>query len=257
MNIVGIIPARIQSSRLPGKAMKKIHKIPMVGHVYFRSKLSSLLNEVYVATCDHKIKNYIKSIGGKVIMTSKSHERAVDRTEEALRKIEKSTKKKINLVVMIQGDEPLLDPRMIHQVVNIFKRNKEVKISNLYTQLKKINEVNDPNRVKVVLDNKNNAIYFSREKIPAKKIKNKNIYFKQGNIFCFSKEAINYFVSLKSSNLEKVESVDMNRLIENRYKVKMVKTNFNTINVDNYSDLKKAIKSMKTDRYFKIYKNKK
>jgi len=254
MNVVGIIPARIKSSRLPGKAMKKILNIPMVGHVYFRSKLSKILNEVYVATCDQKIKNYIKSIGGNVVMTSKKHQRAVDRTEEALKKIEKTTKKKINLVVMIQGDEPLLEPKMIYQVVNIFKRNKKVKISNLYTELKKLKEINDPNRVKVVLDNKNNAIYFSREKIPAKKVKKKCIYFKQGNVFCFRKEAINYFVNLKPSNLEKIESVDMNRLVENRYKVRMIKTNFNTINVDNYNDLKRAIKSMKTDRYFKLYK---
>ena len=117
-----------------------------------------------------------------------------------------------------------------------------------------VKEIIDPNRVKVVLDNKNNAIYFSREKIPAKKVKKKCIYFKQGNVFCFRKGAINYFVNLKPSNLEKIESVDMNRLVENRYKVRMIKTNFNTINVDNYNDLKRAIKSMKTDRYFKLYK---
>ena len=111
MNVIGIIPARMQSSRLPGKVMKKIHNIPMIGHVYFRSKLLKILNEVYVATCDNKIKNYIRSINGKAVMTSKNHERAVDRTEEALKKIEKITRKKIDLIVMIQGDEPLLEPK--------------------------------------------------------------------------------------------------------------------------------------------------
>ena len=256
MNIIGIIPSRMKSSRLPDKAMKKIHNIPMIGHVYFRSKLLKILNEVYVATCDNKIKNYIRSINGKAVMTSKNHERAVDRTEEALKKIEKITRKKIDLIVMIQGDEPLLEPQMINQVVNVFKRNKNIKISNLYTRLNNSEEIKDPNRVKVVLDDNNNAIYFSREKIPARKIRGQCIYYKQGNVFCFNKKALNYFVSLKSSNLEKVESVDMNRLIEHRYKIKMVKTKFHTINVDNHNDLKKATKAMKNDKYFKLYKKK-
>ena len=95
MNIIGIIPSRMKSSRLPDKAMKKIHNIPMIGHVYFRSKLLKILNEVYVATCDKKIKNYIRSINGKAVMTSKNHERAVDRTEEVLKKLKKLLEKKL------------------------------------------------------------------------------------------------------------------------------------------------------------------
>ena len=95
MNIIGIIPARMKSSRLIGKSMKKIQYIPMMGHVYFRSKLSKVLNEVYVATCDKEIKNYVQSINGKVIMTSKKHKRAVDRTAEAMNKILKNNKKKL------------------------------------------------------------------------------------------------------------------------------------------------------------------
>ena len=139
MNVIGIIPARMQSSRLPGKAMKKICNIPLIGHVYFRSKLSNTLDEVYVATCDTEIKNYVESISGKVIMTSKKHKRAVDRTEEAMRKIEKISKKKINLIVVIQGDEPILEPKMINQAVDIFKKDKKVQISNLNTVLKNSN----------------------------------------------------------------------------------------------------------------------
>ena len=256
MNVIGIIPARMQSSRLPGKVMKKIFNIPMIGHVYYRSKLSKLMSDVYVTTCDVKIKDYIQSINGKVIMTSKNHQRAVDRTEEALKKIEKITKKKINLIVMIQGDEPLLEPQMINQVVDTFKRNKSVQISNLYTVLNNLKEILDPNRVKVVVDNNDNAIYFSREKISTIKKRAKKIYYKQGNVFCFRKNALHNFVKLKSSNLEKVESVDMNRLIERRYKIKMVRTNFHTINVDNPNDLQRAKKAMKKDKYFKLYNNK-
>ena len=256
MNVIGIIPARMKSSRLPGKAMKKILKIPMIGHVYIRSKMSKILDKVYVATCDKEIKNYIKSIGGNVVMTSKKHKRAVDRTVEATKKIEKIYKKKINLIVMIQGDEPILDPRMINQTVNIFKKNKKVQISNLYTELKDLKEISDLNRVKVVIDHNSDAIYFSREKISTKNFKGRKIYFKQGNIFCFSKKALYNFVKLKPSNSEIAESVDMNRLIESRYKIRMVKTKIHTINVDNQSDFDKAKIRMKKNKHFKLYYNK-
>jgi len=251
MNVIGVIPVRMKSSRLPGKAMKQMHGIPMVGHVYFRSKLSRSLDEVYVATCDKRIKNYIESIKGKVIMTSKKHKRAVDRTQEAVKKIPK--KNKIKYVVMIQGDEPCLEPKMINQVVNVIKKDKKIKISNLFTVMKNYKEILDPNRVKVVVDKKNNAIYFSREKISTKKIKGKKIYYKQGNVFCFTKKSLNNFVKLQESDLEITESVDMNRLIENRDKIKMVRTKFNTVNVDTQSDFNKAVKLMRKDKYFKKY----
>ena len=253
MNIVGIIPVRMKSSRLPGKAMKKIFEIPMIGHVYFRSKLSSILNEVYVATCDYEIQKYVESIKGKVIMTSNKHKRAVDRTEEATRILEKKLKKKIDLIVMIQGDEPVLIPKMINQVIEIFKKDKKVNISNTYTIIKDTKQISDINRVKVVTDKNSNAIYFSREKISTKKIKGKKIYFKQGNVFCFKRKSLHYFVNLKPSQLEILESIDMNRLIENRYKVKMVKTNFHTVNVDNYKDFLMAKKALKKDKYLKLY----
>tara|TARA_B110000196_G_C20967639_1_gene577075 strand:- start:97 stop:810 length:714 start_codon:yes stop_codon:yes gene_type:complete len=236
--------------------MKKIQNIPMIGHVYFRSKLSKVLNEVYVATCDKEIKDYIRSIKGKVIMTSKKHKRAVDRTAEAMNKIIKNNKKKIDLVVMIQGDEPCLEPKMINQVVSPFKKNHKIQISNLYTILKDPKEVTDPNRVKVVVDKESNAIYFSRESISTKNIKGKKIYYKQGNIFCFSKKSLNNFVKLDSSDLEITESVDMNRLIENRKKIKMIKTNFDTTNVDNIKDFKKVVKIMNKDKKFKAYSKK-
>ena len=112
-----------------------------------------------------------------------------------------------------------------------------------------------PECLGVVVDKDYNAVYFSRKAISSKKIKNRNIYFKQGNLFCFKKESLKYFVSLKPSNLEIVESVDMNRLIETRYKIKMIKSKFHTINVDNYKDYLNAKKTIKKDKYFKLYKS--
>src|SRR4030042_3802428 len=117
MYIIGIIPARMDSSRFPGKPLENINGIPMIGHVYLRSKLNKTFDDVYVATCDNQIKDYIESIGGKAIMTASTHERASDRTAEAMLKVEKKIGKKIDIVVMIQGDEPMIYPQMIDKVL--------------------------------------------------------------------------------------------------------------------------------------------
>ena len=131
MNIIGIIPSRLASSRLPQKPMADILGMPMIGHVYFRSKLSSMLNEVYVATCDQAIVDYIESIGGKAIMTADTHEHASDRTAEALLKIEQTTGEKVDIVVMIQGDEPMITPEMISASVEPLLNDQSLMITNL------------------------------------------------------------------------------------------------------------------------------
>ena len=111
--IIGIIPARMASTRFPNKPMAKIAGIPMIGHVYLRCKMSGLLDDLYVATCDKEIYDYIESIGGKAVMTADTHERASDRCAEALQKIEMSTGRRADIMVMIQGDEPMIRPQMI------------------------------------------------------------------------------------------------------------------------------------------------
>ena len=166
MNIIGIIPARMGSSRFPGKPLANIHGMPMIGHVYFRSKLAKILDEVYVATCDQEIIDYIKSIDGKAIMTDTSHERASDRTSEALNIIESRTEQKIDIIVMLQGDEPMILPEMIDAAVQPLLDDQSVTVSNLMATIKNIEEWKDPNEVKVVVDKLNFAIYFSREPIP-------------------------------------------------------------------------------------------
>ena len=128
MNIVGIIPARMASSRFPDKPMKKIHGMPMIGHCLKRSEMCNALNDVYVATCDKVIYEYINDIGGKAIMTASSHERASDRVAEALLKIEKKTKKMIDIVVLLQGDEPMTTPKMIDLALKPLIEDKDVKV---------------------------------------------------------------------------------------------------------------------------------
>ena len=253
MKNIAIIPARMSSSRFPGKPMEDINGIPMIGHCYFRARLCKSLDQVYVATCDDIIFDYINSIGGKAIMTSKNHERASDRAAEALYKIEKSLQEKFDIVVMLQGDEPMVTPNMINKSLEPFK-DKNVEVVNLYSKITNMDEYEDPNEVKVVLDNYNDAIYFSREPIPSSKKGAKNFdIFKQVCVIPFRRKALMDFNDLEETPLEIIESVDMMRIIENGKKVRMVKIEEDSYSVDVKSDLDKVIKLMKTDTLVDSY----
>ena len=154
------------SSRFPGKPLKPILGMPMIGHVFKRASISSFIDDVYVATCDIEIFDYIESIGGKAIMTSKSHERCTDRTAEAVISIEKKLKKAYDAVIMIQGDEPLVHPRTIDNIKDSFT-SEDINIVNVMTPIKSDIAFKDYNNVKVVVNKSMNALYFSREPIPS------------------------------------------------------------------------------------------
>lgn len=254
MNIIGIIPARMASSRFPNKPMADILGMPMIGHCYKRSKMSSILNDVYVATCDTEIFNFIETIGGKAIMTADTHERASDRTAEALMKIEKATGKKVDIVVMLQGDEPMITPEMIQSAVQPLIDQKEIKISNLYAKINTIKEFEDPNEVKVVLDKNEFALYFSREPIPSRKKGVLNVpMYKQVCIIPFERDFLLEYNGMAQTPLEIIESVDMMRILENGLKVKMVFTETESYAVDNQSDLNVVIDAMKNDVLLAYY----
>lgn len=254
MKIIGIIPARMAASRFPNKPMKLIEGIPMIGHCYFRSKMSSVLDEVYVATCDRVIFNYIKSIGGKAVMTSEIHERATERTAEALINIENETNLHYDIVVMIQGDEPLIDPEMINEATKPLL-NGDNQISNLMSPLNNIEEIKNSNYVKVVTSIDEKALYMSREPIPspAKYIKPIK-YFRQLGLISFSRNALLKFISLPTSRLEIIESIDMNRFLEHHVPVKMVITKYPSYSVDTIEDLHGVILKMKKDTLLDKYK---
>ena len=218
---IGIIPARMSSSRFPGKPMKMIHGMPMVGHCYKRAKMCDLLDDVYVATCDYEIHNYIESIGGKSIMTSDKHERASDRVSEALLNIEKEKEIKIDIVVLLQGDEPMTTPKMIELAVTPLLNDSKIVISNLYTNIKTLQEFEDPNEVKVVLDKNENALYFSREPIPSRKKGFDEVpMYTQVCVIPFKRDFLLEYNSLDQTQLEKIESVDMMRVLENGKKLR-------------------------------------
>ena len=255
LNIVAIIPARMDSSRFPGKPMAPLLGIPMIGHVYKRSKISQVLKEVYIATCDQEIMDYAHSIGAKSIMTKNTHERASDRCAEAMLKIEEETGKKLHVVVMIQGDEPMIVPEMIDLAVKTLLGDQSVGVVNLMAPIRSVEEHEDPNCPKVVVDINSFALYFSREAIPSrKKWDGKALpMFKQVCIMPFTRDFLLKFNSLEPTPLEKVESIDMNRVLEHGHKVKMVYEEFETYSVDTLEDFKKVEECLAKDGLVKTY----
>tara|TARA_B110001452_G_C15213356_1_gene420823 strand:+ start:245 stop:1024 length:780 start_codon:yes stop_codon:yes gene_type:complete len=257
MNIIGIIPARLASSRLPNKPMAEILGMPMIGHVLLRSQRATILDEVYVATCDEVIMEYVKSIGGKAVLTSNAHERASDRAAEALLKIEKDTGEKVDIVVMIQGDEPMLTPEMIEAAVTPLIENEAIEITNLMSEIMTQEEHEDPAEVKVVVDLMDNALYFSREPIPSRKKGVTDIrMLKQVCLIPFRRDFLLKYNSMNQTPLEIIESVDMNRILENGIKIKMVMIKEETYSVDTIQDLEKVNVKMKGDRLLINYLNK-
>ena len=245
MKILSIIPARMGSSRFPGKPLKLINGKPMIQYVFEHSQKSKLIDKTIVATCDDDIKNFIISIGGEVIMTSKKHERASDRSYEAMIKLEKKLKKKFDIIVMIQGDEPMISSKMIDKSIRPLIKNKKIGVVNIVSKIKDKKEFNDKNCIKVVQDKNNNALYFSRSPIPFLQTINKTFIKKQVCSIPFRRDTLEYYFKKKLSSLEKIESIDMLRFLENGIKVKLVETDKYTHAVDTLSDIKKVQKLMK------------
>lgn len=239
MNILALIPARMGSSRFPGKPMAKILGKPMIGHVYERVAESSLLNKTAVATCDREIFNYIESIGGHAVMTSDIHERASDRCAEALIKIEAKDQVIYDIVVMVQGDEPMTHSDMIKEAVTPMLDDPKILVTNLLGSIQNIEEFEDRNCIKVVCDLNSDALFFSREPIPTRKY-GKVEMKKQVCIIPFRREFLLRYISLEPTPLEIAESIDMMRVLEHGQKVRMIPTLYNTFAVDTAEDLKRV-----------------
>lgn len=251
MKIIAIIPARMGSSRFPGKPMADICGMPMIGHVYKRVKMSKRLNEVYVATCDQVILDYIESIGGKAVMTSDCHERCSDRCAEAMLKIEMETGEKCDIMVMVQGDEPLTFPEMIDEAIEPMVQDTSLVITNLVADLESIEAFENPNEVKVVMDREGFALYFSREPIPSRKKGVLDVPMKkQVCVIPFTRDFLLEYNAMEPTPLEIIESVDMMRILENGQKVKMIPTRYKTKAVDTQEDLIKVSEMMHIDSLF-------
>ena len=247
--ILALIPARMGSSRFPGKPMANIIDKPMIGHVYDNVKKNQLLLEVAVATCDEEIYNYIESIGGRTVMTSDKHERASDRCAEALLIIEQEDNIKFDIVVMVQGDEPMIHPDMISEAVSPMLDDSKILITNLLGKIESKEEFEDRNCIKVVCDLNSNALYFSREPIPTRAKGGAIPMGKQICVIPFRREFLIEYNGLEQTPLEIAESVDMMRVLEHGIKVRMVRTNYNTHAVDTLDDLKTVERLMQMETH--------
>jgi 3-deoxy-manno-octulosonate cytidylyltransferase (CMP-KDO synthetase) len=247
MKAIGIIPARLGATRYPNKPMALIHGMPMVGHCYHRTRLTPGLAGVYVATCDSEVADYVRSIGGFAIMTSVNHTRATTRTAEAMEHIEADTGEQADVVMMVQGDEPLILPETMAETLKYFS-DPSVEIVNVMSRLRTYDQFVDKNNVKVVVNQNNDALYFSREPIPSpwRGLEDVPMYMQTG-IIAFRRGTLLRFNQMEETRLEQIESVDMNRVLETGGRIRMVLTERITIGVDTPQELKDAEKLMNDD----------
>jgi len=254
MKTIGIIPARMSSSRFPNKPMQLIYGMPMIGHVYNRSSFCTDLNYLCVTTCDKEIYEYIISIGGNAVYSDFNHNSTTESTTEALLKVEKKLKTKFDIVVMIQGDEPMINSDMIGNSLSPLIMNDEISVVSLMSEIKTVEEFNNPNEVKVVVDVNNFALFFSREPIPSNK---KGVVgfpmLKKVNVIPFRRNFLLDFNTIPQTPLEIVEGINLLRLLENGIKVKMVMSDSETYSVDTYEDLDLVISKMKDDLFMQKY----
>jgi 3-deoxy-manno-octulosonate cytidylyltransferase (CMP-KDO synthetase) len=248
MKTVAIIPARLGSSRFPNKPLVDILGKPMIEHVWRRTNMCKLLDEVWVATPDKEIFTVVEKFGGKVIMTRADHIMAMDRLAEANETIN------ADLVVNVQGDEPLIYPDMIKDIVEPMQNDDSYACGTLVQKITDLSEIDDRNRVKVVWDIQGDALFFSREPIPSKlRVKELIDYYKMICVYPIRKQSLKNFTKWGMSPLETIESIDLLRFLEHRAKVKIVKTQQETFNVDTQDDLVRVRNTMKNDSLFKIY----
>jgi 3-deoxy-manno-octulosonate cytidylyltransferase (CMP-KDO synthetase) len=234
--IVCIIPARMAASRFPGKPLALLLGLPMIEHVRRRVALCDLLDEVIVATCDEAIRDVVQKAGGTVVMTSAAHERCTDRIAEAASEVD------ADIVINVQGDEPLVQLHMLRDVVEPLLKDESLPAANLVTRITAAEEFLSPNVPKVVTNRLGDLLYISREPIPSSKKAASDDYvkLKQLGIIAFRREFLNLFAKLPPTPLEQIESVDMMRAVEHGYHVRIVETAGTMLGVDVPGDVQRA-----------------
>ena len=253
--ILALIPARMGSTRFPGKPLAPILGMPMIGHVYERVRRCNLLSETVVCTCDQEIFQYIESLGGKAVMTSNQHERASDRCAEALIILEENQNAHYDIVVMVQGDEPMTHPNMINEALQPMIEDEKILVTNLLGQINGDDEFENRNCIKVVCDLQSNALFFSREPIPTRFKSNKVPFGKQVCIIPFRRDFLLEYTQMQPTPLEIAESIDMLRILEHGMKVKLVPTQYDTYAVDTEKDRKVVEKLLANDPVTSLYCN--
>jgi 3-deoxy-manno-octulosonate cytidylyltransferase (CMP-KDO synthetase) len=243
MNFIGIIPARFQSTRFPGKPLVLLNGKPIVQWVY--ENVRKALGEVYVATDDERIFRAVEAFGGKAIYTSSVHQSGTDRCAEAAQELAK--KMKVDVVVNIQGDEPFIRPEQIESIKACFN-SPETEIATLIKPITNIDEITNINRPKVVINQQHEAMYFSRSPIPfvrgcpPEEWLVKNTFFSHVGMYAYRYDILLELTKLPVGLLEKAESLEQLRWLENGFRIKTAQTHFENIGIDTPEDLVQAVK---------------
>lgn len=247
---LALIPARLNSKRLPKKVILPIEKLPIIIHVYRRSLLAKNIDDVIICCDNKKIFNLAKQYGAKAIMTSKFHRNGTDRISEAYKKL----KKRYDFVLDIQGDEPLLDPGHIDKVISFHNRNKSIDIvvPNLY-----VKNTNNENIVKIVFNSNNDVLYMSRLQIPFDQKKKQKFVNKHLSIISFRADSLLNYSKFKRTRLEKIENIELLRALELGMRIKTFSLKGESFSIDVISDYIKAKKYMKKDKFLRYYNEKK
>lgn len=237
MKIYAVIPARYDSTRFPGKPLAIIAGKPMIQHVYQCAAACPEISEVFVATDDDRILQKVTDFGGKAIMTGKKHPSGTDRIAEALQTLHLEDK---DLIVNIQGDQPLFKPDVISKMVAPLMENTDISMGTLKFRITDEKDITNPNIVKVITDKEGFAIYFSRSTVPFYRDTDLNpVYFKHLGLYVYRKDFLMKFSSLPCGELESAEKLEQLRAIENGFKIKVVETDTNSLEVDTPEDIRK------------------
>ena len=243
IKILGVIPSRFGSSRFPGKPLIDLAGKSMIQRVYEQAKKAKLLSDVMVATDDERIFNHVEKFGGKALMTSSSHQSGTDRCAEILEKLNSE----FHAVINIQGDEPFINPDQIDVLAKCFE-DKNTELATLINQTEDSSLIQNPNRIKVVIDKNNQALYFSRSAIPFMKEipttdwAKHHPYFLHIGIYGYRSDILKAITNLPVSSLEKTESLEQLRWLENGYRIKVAKTNFESYSIDSPEDVNNVLK---------------
>jgi 3-deoxy-manno-octulosonate cytidylyltransferase (CMP-KDO synthetase) len=256
--VTAIIPARYGSTRLPAKLLLDLQGKPIIQHVYERTSKAQLIDEVLIATDDERIETLVKSFNGNVVMTSSSHETGTDRIAEVAEKLTSE------IIVNVQGDEPLIDPVVIDQAICPLLEDSKLMMSTTCETINNLADIFNPNIVKVVLNHDSDALYFSRAPIPFPRFaalaeqrfetekmlekmqahKDLADYYKHTGLYVYRREFLLEFTKWSRSSLEKCESLEQLRVLEKGHKIRVIKTTSKSIGIDTLEDLERARKAL-------------
>ena len=234
MKVLCVIPARYASTRLPGKPLKDIAGKPMVCRVYDRASQAKLVSRTLVATDDERILQAVREHGGEAMMTRADHPTGTDRLAEVA-----ASFPDVDLIINVQGDEPLIEPSLIDELASVFETDPDLRMATVKTEIKDEEEQHNPNNVKVVTDQNGYALYFSRSLLPYPRHEGCPVY-KHIGIYAYQRDFLLAYAKMHSTPLEEAESLEQLRALENGYRIKVVETRAKFVGVDTAEDLAKV-----------------